>query len=208
MTLDLAQCYLANERGDCFLCNKGYQLSADNSKCYKVEIETCSYFYTNQFDSFISKSVLFSNLYFQFNEELSANGCTECADNVNYIIAGYDTTTNTEYKDTVCLNRDVITFDVTYPDVTIPDCKNYQYDVANTTYVCWQCRSGFILTEALNCTAEDLTLLPDCIKANIVGGSVCMQCTDNTFVNVGGHCRPVINFSTCESFDNAASFEA
>ncbi len=55
------------------------------------------------------------------------------------------------------------------------------------------------------CTALDSDRLPNCLIANIVGGAVCQQCLNDTFINVGGNCILKSQFPECQVFDTSLS---
>ena len=176
-------------------------------RCLKKEVETCKVGFSNTWFDWKDTIQISDYVVGMYFWEGLNKGCGECTDPTNYVITQYIPTNNTDLGQNFCMNKDVIDSSLTdHQPVNIPDCQNYFYVSGETTYKCFQCKPGFILTNDKNCTAVDPDRLPDCKIANIQGGSVCMECNDDTSVNVGGLCTPILLFPECIEFNNEASF--
>ena len=188
--VDATSCFAATDADNCAICRPGYELDttvAGKATCYQLTVPQCSQ--VNFYDDFssnyaLSNTVINTALYL-YTGNSSTNviaGCTACTNDDDVLLLN-KVDSNNEVDPKVCVSGT----DNRQTD-SVDNCTRVGWNYDDSEYICRECDATFILTEDYKCTAEDATRLPNCKIAKEMDGDVCVECTNDTFVIVGGVC--------------------
>lgn len=195
-------CYAAGHGGPCQICKSGYEKD-ENGICVQVVAPKCSNYSQNRNSRlFFSGNIKGTGPLIPYLiEQEKILGCQQCTNNTDIIVKidQEDADRDPTVAKTAC------TINPQNPlNTTISNCKEYGY--TGTTVICKKCSNGFIITLDNLCTPQNNNTLENCILANEMQGTTCIQC-DTGYLNVAGLCMDKANepIQNCLQYDEAQS---